>query len=85
MIDKNNGLDFPIEVLKKWKNDHEIWVRSQLNKSVSAKLHIVNGEHNASGIGTITGLEIKSPTIIKPGTKVTAEGIGNITGTKIGG
>jgi hypothetical protein len=85
MIDKNNGLDFPKDILIKWKNDHEIWVRSQLNKSVTSLLHIVDGEHHASGIGNVTGLEIHSPTIIKPGTKVTAEGIGNITGTKIGG
>ena len=45
---------------------------------------IVDGEHHAKGIGNIIGLEIKKSAIIQPGTIVTAEGIGNITGTKIG-
>jgi hypothetical protein len=85
MIDKNNGLDFSTSTLKKWKGEHETWVRSHLNKSVTSMLYVIDGEHKATGVGNITGLEIKSPSIIKPGTKVTAEGIGNITGTKIGG
>lgn len=32
MIDKNKGIDFSVELLQKWKSDHEIWVRSNLNK-----------------------------------------------------
>ena len=32
MIDKNNGLDFPIEQLKGWKDDHDKWVAANLNK-----------------------------------------------------
>lgn len=33
-IDKNGGRDFPVELLRKWKSDHEGWVRGNLNKSV---------------------------------------------------
>ncbi|MEG4301774.1 hypothetical protein [Microcoleus sp. D3_18a_C4] len=34
MIDKNNGVDFPTEVLRNWKLQHEEWVRCNLNKSI---------------------------------------------------
>jgi len=45
----------------------------------------VAGIHEASGIGIVTALDIKGPAKIKPGTVSKASGIGNITGTKIGG
>ena len=32
MIDKNNGLDFPVDQIQDWKNDHEKWVAANLNK-----------------------------------------------------
>jgi hypothetical protein len=35
MIDKNGGLDFPAELLRRWKADHESWVASGLHKSVA--------------------------------------------------
>ena len=84
MIDKNGGVDFPTELLHEWKSKHEQWTQEHLNKSPESQLTIIDGEHEAKGIGNITGLEVKKPSIIKPGTKVSAEGIGNITGTKIG-
>lgn len=34
MIDKNGGRDFGIELLRRWKSEHEDWVRANLNKSV---------------------------------------------------
>ena len=34
MIDKNNGIDYPAETLKKWKSEHESWIRENLNKKV---------------------------------------------------
>ena len=55
------------------------------NVEKSTQLTIVDGTHSAEGIGNITGLDIQEPVIIKPGTKSTAKGIGNITATKIGG
>jgi hypothetical protein len=35
-IDKNGGRDFPVELLRKWKSEHEEWVRGNLNKSVNS-------------------------------------------------
>ncbi len=32
MIDKNHGLDFPVDRVQDWKNDHEKWVAANLNK-----------------------------------------------------
>jgi hypothetical protein len=83
-IDKNNGLDYSINQLTHWKQQHEEWIQGHLNKSLANSLVIVAGEHHAKGVGTVTGLEIKKSAIIQPGTIVTAEGFGNITGTKIG-
>ena len=34
MIDKNNGLDFPEPVLRRWKEDHEKWVAANLNDGI---------------------------------------------------
>lgn len=83
-IDKNNGLDFTTKQLLDWKGKHEQWIRDHLNKSLTNSIVVVNGEHHAKGIGSVTGLEINKSAIIKPGTIVTAEGYGTITGTKIG-
>jgi hypothetical protein len=44
MIDKNNGADFSVEQLKQWKSQHESWVRSNLNRSVSSLLSTIDGE-----------------------------------------
>ena len=84
MIDKNNGIDFSIDNIQEWKATHEKWVRDNLNKKPESSIVVVDGQHNAKGIGIVTGLEIKKSAIIKPGTIVTAEDIGTITGTKIG-
>ena len=53
MIDKNNGKDFPKELLIDWKSNHEKWVREQLNKSAmprTDKQVVYNViSHNQSG------------------------------------
>jgi hypothetical protein len=85
MIDKNNGQDYSISQLQDWKSAHEKFVFENFNKKRENQLSEVNGEISASGIGTVIGLEINKPTRIMPGTKITATGIGNVTGTKIGG
>jgi len=36
MVDKNNGIDFPLSKLHRWKADHEEWVRASLNKRLDA-------------------------------------------------
>ena len=33
-VDKNKGLDHSVELLRKWKRDHEKWVKKNLNKSI---------------------------------------------------
>ena len=84
MIDKNNGQDFTIEKLKKWKNDHEIWVSNNLNKSLNSLITTIDGEHIARGKGNVTAIRTSKPTFFKPGTRSIAEGDGNITATHIG-
>jgi hypothetical protein len=32
-IDKNQGIDFPVGLLRRWKTEHEGWVAENLNKS----------------------------------------------------
>ena len=83
MIDKNMGLDFPVALLKKWKYNHEIWVKDNLNKSKNSPISIIDGEHHAKGKGNITGIDAQEPVFFKPGTKSSAEGEGNITATRI--
>ena len=48
MIDKNNGADFPEEILRQWKFDHEAWVTQNLNKRGTG----IGGD---GGGGTIIG------------------------------
>jgi hypothetical protein len=36
LIDRNNGIDFPAAILKSWKNEHEDWIRNNLNKSADS-------------------------------------------------
>lgn len=83
MIDKNMGLDFPVDLLKKWKDNHEIWVKENLNKSKNSTISIIDGNHYARGRGNVTGIDARETIFIKPGTKSTAEGVGNITATRI--
>ena len=56
---------------------------SKNEKIPSTNLTQIDGTHKAKGEGNVTGLDIKRPVIIKPGTKSIAEGKGNITATRI--
>jgi len=86
MIDKNKGLDFPTSVLKEWKQKHELWVKENLNKKqIFSEISVIDGEHYAKGMGTVTAIDARKPVFMKPGTKAIAEGCGNITATRIGG
>lgn len=84
MIDKNNGINFTVDQLKKWKKDHEDWAAQHLNKSLNSFITTIDGEHTARGRGNVTGIRTTQPTFFKSGTKSTAEGEGNITATHIG-
>lgn len=83
IIDKNKGVDYSPDVLRKWKMEHEMWCKENLNRSPYSLIAVVDGEHHAKGIGTVTGLDVQGPALLKPGTKVVAEGVGNITATRI--
>jgi hypothetical protein len=48
LIDKNGGVDFPESILRQWKEQHELWVRENLNRTPGG----VGGE---GGSGTIVG------------------------------
>lgn len=48
MIDKNNGADFPEEMLRQWKSGHKNWIAQNLNKRGTG----VGGD---GGGGTIIG------------------------------
>jgi len=82
MIDKNNGADFATQLLKKWKADHESWVRGNLNKK-PVNIVEVSGTHEAYGVGDVAGLRISKPTKIQPGTIARGGGIGKVSGTSI--
>ena len=87
MVDSNDGADYPVDVLRKWKAEHEQWVRENLNKRVSIgdNLTSVNGVHYARGKDNVTGLDIKTSVRIEPGTRSIAEGDTNVTATRISG
>ncbi len=85
-IDKNKGLDYSVELLRKWKSDHENWIKENLNKSpFVSEIAIVDGTHHAKGTGEVTGIDVQGPVIFMPGTQSIAEGTGIITATRISG
>ena len=83
VIDKNKGLDFSVDRLKKWKSEHEKWVSENLNKSVNSLISVIDGVHSAKGKGNVTAIDAQEPVFLNPGTKAIAEGEGNITATRI--
>lgn len=42
LIDKNDGFDYPTSMIKKWKVDHEIWIRNNLNKQIKNGETLIN-------------------------------------------
>jgi hypothetical protein len=42
LIDKNDGLDYPSLLIKKWKEDHENWIRNNLNKQFKNSDTLIN-------------------------------------------
>jgi hypothetical protein len=85
MIDKNQGIDYPVGLLKQWKREHEEWLAANRHKTIlgTPELTMVDGTHYAAGVGDITGIDVQGPVIFRPGTKSTAAGIGNVTATRI--
>lgn len=83
LVDRNGGADFPVATLREWKRQHEEWVRANLNRRHDAPLAIIDGTHEAHGVGNVTGLDIEGPAFLKSGTRSVATGFGNITGMRI--
>ena len=84
-IDKNNGLDYSVELLHQWKTNHEQWIRNNLNKSKESPINEINNTTIiAIGEGDITGALIEDHTIFRD-SKITAigKGRGNITGLHV--
>ena len=54
MIDKNSGLDFPVALLKGWKDAHEQWVGANLNKRQSTQQQAVT--FNVASVGQQGGI-----------------------------
>ena len=74
MIDKNEGKDFSIDTIKRWKKEHEAWVRINLNKSISLypnitnSIEVVNNGQNEGIIAqnvTFNGANKDKPTDLK--------------------
>jgi hypothetical protein len=84
LIDRNGGADFPVTQLRDWKDQHERWIRENLNRRIDSPLATVDGAHEAAGVGDIVALDIQGPAIIKPGTISRASGFGSVTATRIG-
>ena len=40
MIDKNKGVDFPAQLLRKWRQDHEEWVRGNFNRTADPQSNV---------------------------------------------
>jgi hypothetical protein len=53
MIDKNNGVDFSVERLRRWKEENERWVATNLNKHQSAQQAVT---FNVTSVGQQGGI-----------------------------
>jgi len=83
LIDKARDV-WPVQRLVELKAKHEAWVREmgeELSMSELGGLVDVN----AANASDVTGVDIASPTRIKPGTRVTvrAHNVGRVTGVRI--
>jgi hypothetical protein len=76
---------YTVAILRNWKVLHEAKIRRELEQPAQTPITEVSGTHIALGKGNVTGLDIRGPAIIRPGTISRAEGEGTVTGTRIGG
>lgn len=84
-IDKNNGIDFPVDLLKTWKKLHEDWVSRNLNKSIHtdvSKLEVYRNEIKDGSIivnlGQLGGQVAHSITNIGPQSRHISEASGKL-------
>ena len=55
MVDKNNGRDYSVEQLRKWKREHESWVSTNLNKRLDRAPGVVT-EISVTSVGQSGGI-----------------------------
>lgn len=63
MIDKNNGIDFSVELLHDWKITHDSWVGSNLNKLIQKQdqpAQVVNVTSNNQSGGVTAGVVVEA-------------------------
>lgn len=53
MVDKNGGADFPATMLREWKENHEKWIKTNLNKSLNALARDFAGPSIIGGRATL--------------------------------
>lgn len=76
---------YTVEELLKLRAEHYAWVRERLGRPPGDEFTVVDGEHRAHGVGEVTALDIEGvSTIIQPGTRTLASGVGRVTATRIG-
>lgn len=46
LIDKNNGIDYKVDILEKWKKSHEEWILKNLNKTIENNSSSINISSN---------------------------------------
>lgn len=52
MIDKNSGIDYPADLIRKWKNEHENCIKDNFNKSITRLIQKNVTEKQGSKIET---------------------------------
>lgn len=62
-IDKNKGIDYPVELLQKWKAEHEKWVRKNLNKSIHSLVDLRAPALHLTFDNRLTTHEIEKPRV----------------------
>lgn len=79
----NDENKYTMDLLLKWKSNHEDCILKSSIKSDNTSITIIEGEHTTRGIGIVTGLKTSKPVTFKPGTKINSEGLGIVTGIHI--
>jgi pyrimidine deaminase RibD-like protein len=76
---------FPRDFAAQVEEMNRDFIRQHSKEKPEQAMWVVDGEHRAEGSGEITALDIEgsAPVRLMPGTRATAQGEGNVTGTRI--
>lgn len=84
LVDKNGGVDYPKEMLQKWKAEREAASAREVGRPASL-VSIIDGHFEAHGVSNVTGLDVQGPARLQPGTHAIATGANGVTGARFGG